>query len=62
MCQLKQAKHKLQSILPRSALPTLYNCFTRSPLDLGDIIFDQFTAFHQTFDLIQWYFRLNSGN
>ena len=32
---------KLQSILPRPALLTIYKCFIRPHLDYGDIIYDQ---------------------
>ena len=32
---------KLQGILPRPALLTIYKCFMRPRLDYGDIIFDQ---------------------
>ena len=40
---------KLQDILPRPALLTLYNCFIRPHLDYGDIIYDQSykLSFHQ---------------
>ena len=40
---------KLQDILTRPALLTLYNCFIRPHLDYGDIIYDQSykLSFHQ---------------
>ena len=33
--------HKLQSVLPRSALLTIYKSFIRSHLDYGDTIYDK---------------------
>ena len=40
---------KLQNLLPRTALITLYKAFVRPHLDYGDIIYDQAhnTSFHQ---------------
>ena len=39
---------KLQNILPRSTLLTIYKSFTRPHIDYGDIIYDQAnnTSFH----------------
>ena len=46
---------KLQNILPRSALLTIYKCFIRPHLDYGDIIYDQAfnLSFHQKLESIQ---------
>ena len=38
---------KLQNVLPRSALFTIYKSFIRPPLDYGDIIYDK--AFNESF-------------
>ena len=38
---------KLQSVLPRSALLTIYKSFIRPYLDYGDIIYDK--AFNESF-------------
>ena len=47
---------KLQNILPRSALLTIYECFIRPHLDYGDIIYDQAynLSFHQKLESIQY--------
>ena len=47
---------KLQSILPRPALLTIYKCFIRSHLDYGDIIYDQGydLSFHQKLESIEY--------
>ena len=46
---------KLQNILPRPALLTIYKCFIRPHLDYGDIIYDQACnfSFHQNLESIQ---------
>ena len=48
--------HKLQHILPRSALLTVYKIFVRLHLDYDKIIYDQaYNAnFHQKLELIQY--------
>ena len=40
---------KLQNILPRSTLLTIYKSFIRLHIDYGDIVYDQVynTSFHQ---------------
>ena len=45
---------KLQNILPRPALLTIYKCFIRPHLDYGDIIYDQAynSSFHQKLESI----------
>ena len=47
---------KLQNILPRPALLTIYKCFIRPHLDYGDIIYDQAynLFFHQKLESIQY--------
>ena len=47
---------KLQNVLPRPALLTIYKCFIRSHLDYGDIIYDQAykLSFHQKLESIQY--------
>ena len=47
---------KLQDILPRPALLTIYICFIRSHLHYGDIIYDQAynLSFHQKLESIQY--------
>ena len=46
---------KLQNILPRPALLTIYKCFIRPHLDYGDIMYDQAynVSFHQKLESIQ---------
>ena len=46
---------KLQNILPRAALLTIYKCFITPHLDYGDIIYDQSfnLSFHQKLESIQ---------
>ena len=48
--------HKLQKILPRSSLITVYKSFVRSRLDYGDVIYDQAynISFHQKVKSIQY--------
>ena len=40
---------KLQSLLPRGALTTIYKAFVRPHLDYGDVFYDQSfnTSFHE---------------
>ena len=47
---------KLQKILPRPSLITIYKSFIRPHLDYGDIIYDQVYnfSFHQTLESIQY--------
>ena len=47
---------KLQNILTRSALLTIYKSFIRLHLDYGDIIYDQAynKSFHQKLELLQY--------
>ena len=47
---------KLQNILPRSALLTIYKCFIRPHLEYGDIIYEQAynLSFHQKLELMQY--------
>ena len=47
---------KLQNILPRPALLTIYKSFIRPHLDYGDIIYDQAynLSFHQKLESIQY--------
>ena len=47
---------KLQNILPRSALLTIYKMFIRPHLDYGEIIYDQAynASFHQILKLLQY--------
>ena len=47
---------KLQNILPRPALLTIYKCFIRPHLDYGDINYDQAynLSFHQKLESIQY--------
>ena len=47
--------HKLQNILPSSALLTIYKSFVRPHLNHGDIIIDQAysVSFHQKLELLQ---------
>ena len=47
---------KLQNILQRSALLTIYKIFTGTHLDYGDIIYDQAynASFHQKLELLQY--------
>ena len=47
---------KLQNILPRSALITIYKCFVRTHLDHGDIIYDQAfnNSFYQLIESLQY--------
>ena len=47
---------KLEKILPRPPLITIYKCFIRSHLDYGDIIYDQVynVSFHQKLESIQY--------
>ena len=47
---------KLQNILPRSTLLTIYKSFIRPHIDYGDIIYDQVynTSFHQKLVRLQY--------
>ena len=47
--------HKLQNLLPRTALITLYKAFVCPHLDYGDIIYDQAhnASFHQKLESLQ---------
>ena len=47
---------KLQSVLPRSSLVTIYKAFIRPHLDYGDIIYDRAynESFHQKLESIQY--------
>ena len=47
---------KLQSLLPRAALITIYNAFVRPHLDYGDVIYDQAfnTSFHEKLESIKY--------
>ena len=55
---------KLQNILPKPALLTIYKCFVRPHLDYGDIIYDQAYIFPRKIriDLVQCCFSLKQGN
>ena len=56
VCQKIGLLYKLQNILPRSALLTIYKGFVRPHLDYGNIIYDQtfYGTFHQKLELIQY--------
>ena len=60
ICKTIGLLRKLQNILPRAALLTIYKCFIRPMirphLDYGDIIYDQAynSSFHQKLELIQY--------
>ena len=47
---------KLQSVLPRINLVTIYKAFVRSRLDYGDILYDQVfnNSFHDRLESIQY--------
>ena len=48
---------KFQNILPRSALLTIYKCFTGAHLDYGNIIYDlliKLLTFHQKIEFLQY--------
>ena len=47
---------KLQNVLPRSALTTIYKAFVRPHLDYGDILYDQAynMSFHEKLESIQY--------
>ena len=47
---------KLQNLLPRAALITIYKAFIRPHLDYGDILYDQAynMSFHQKLESIQY--------
>ena len=51
---------KLQNLLPRTALKTIYKAFVRPDLDYGDIRYDQafYLSFHQKLESIQYRARL----
>ena len=48
--------HKLQNILPRAPLITIYKSFIRPHLDYGDILYDQMfnNSFHEKLESIQY--------
>ena len=48
--------HKLQNLLPREALITIYKTFDRPHLGYGDILFDQVfnTSSHELLECIQY--------
>ena len=48
--------HKLQNVLPRITLVTIYKAFTRPHLDYGDILYDQAfnNSFHDRLESIQY--------
>ena len=56
ICKTIGLLRKLQNILPRPALLTIYKCFIRPHLDYGDIIYDQTynLSFHQKLESIQY--------
>ena len=41
MCKTRGLLRKLQNLLPRAALITIYKAFSRPHLDYGDILYDQ---------------------
>ena len=46
---------KLHSLLPRSALITIYKVFVRPYLDYGDILYDQtYMSFHDKLESIRY--------
>ena len=47
---------KLQSVLPRITLVTIYKAFVRTHMDYGDILYDQAfnNAFHDRLESIQY--------
>ena len=47
---------KFRKILPRSALLTIYECFVRTHLDYGDIIYDEAfnNSFHPKIESLQY--------
>ena len=47
---------KLQAVLPRASLVTIYKAFIRPRLDYGDIMYDQAykESFHQKLESIQY--------
>ena len=47
---------KLQNILPRPAVKTIYKTFVRPHLDYGDVIYDKVynETFHQKLESIQY--------
>ena len=47
---------KLQSLLPRAALITIYKAFVRPHLDYGDVLYDKAfnTSFHEKLESIQY--------
>ena len=56
ICKTIGLLRKLQNILPRPALLTIYKCFIRPNLDRGDIIYDQAynLSFHHKLESIQY--------
>ena len=59
--KIKGLLRKLQNILPRAVLLTIYKFFIRPHIDYGDIISDQAYKFPSKIrmHLIQSYFSLN---
>ena len=54
--QTVELLRKLQNILPRSELLTIYKSFIRPDLDYGDTIYDEAynASFHQKLELLQY--------
>ena len=52
----KELLRKLQNILPRQSLITIYKTFIKPHLDYGDIIYDRAynSSFHQNIESIQY--------
>ena len=55
MCKTRGLLRKLQNLLPRAALITIYKAFSRPHLDYGDILYDQVynISFHQKLESIR---------
>ena len=56
ICKTLGLLRKLHTLLPRSALITIYKAFVRSHLDYGDILYDQAynMSFHHKLESIQY--------
>ena len=56
ICKTLKLLRKLQNLLPRSALITIYKAFVRPYLDYGDILNDQAynMSFHRKLESIQY--------
>ena len=56
MCKTRGLLRKLQNLLPRAALITIYKAFSRPHLDYGDILYDQVynIYFHQKLESVRW--------